>query len=49
MENDQWRETYLTPRDEQLLAALLRQSAAVRRQAEAISTAAPIKPISKGK
>lgn len=33
--------TCLTEREKQILAALLRQSASVRKQAEAISTAAP--------
>ena len=34
-------QTYLTPRDRRILAELLRQSGAVRKQAEAISTAIP--------
>jgi hypothetical protein len=41
MHHQPQRQTYLTPHDQQLLAALLRQSGAVRKQAEAISTAAP--------
>jgi hypothetical protein len=41
MHDDYDFQTYLTPRDRRILAELLRQSGAVRKQAEAISTAIP--------